>query len=142
VLFHQPMITMNKLFQHWDTPIKLRRFKTKPLLTKVKPTNWSELWRHKKKNLLTKLKKCKRCSKSLTWVSWTQICSISNWKSSMKPENNWDTILKSWMTWQWPRRKKLSTKKRSSILKLNLTKQSHIYPIWMKILNWAEKSTI
>ena len=134
-------ITINKLFQHWDMQIKLKRFKTRPLLMKVKPISWSELWRLKRTNYLKRLKRCKKCSKSSIWASWTQVFSMNNWKSSTKPDKNWDTILKSWTIWQWPKKKRCNNRKNNSNPKPSLMSRDLIYLIWTKILNWVEKST-
>lgn len=139
-LFLLPMTTMKKPSRLWDTLTKPKKYKTRPSSTKVKLTNLSELWKLKNKSFLKKLKKWKKCSRSLTWASLIPACLPMSWKNSTRPENNCDTTQRLWMIWQWPKKKNLNTKSKNSILRSSLTNQNLTYQTWTKILNWVEKS--
>ena len=134
------MTTMKKPSRLWDTLTKPKKFKTRPSSTKVKPTNLSELWKLKNKSFSKKLKKWKKCSRSLTWASLIPACLPMSWKNSMKPENNWDTTQRLWMIWQWPKKKNLNTKSKNSIPRSSSTNQNLTYQTWTRILNWVERS--
>lgn len=107
---------------------------------KVKQTSWSEHWKLKKINWWKKSKKCKKCSPSLIWANWIPVCSATNWKNWMRPEKSSDITQKSWMIWQWPKRKSLSMKSKSFNRMLNLTNQSPTYQTLTKTHSWAERS--